>query len=72
MFKLMVLLPDENLVLQAKKGAFCTFGSNRIIWPYLECGAGFSIKETSLNILFYCFYGIEVLTHLLYDEFITK
>ena len=68
----MVLLSEENLVLQAKKGALCTLGSNRIIWPYLECGARFFNKETSSNILIFCFYGIEVLTHLFYDEIYYK
>ena len=51
----MVLVSEENLVLQAKKGALYTLGSNRIIWSYLECGAGVLNKETSLNILIFAF-----------------
>ena len=68
----MVLLSVENLVLQAMKGALCTLDSNRIIWPYLECGAGVFNKETASNILMFGFYGKEVLTHLFYDEIYYK
>ena len=50
----------------------CTLGRNRIIRPYLKCGAGVFNKETSSNILFFCFFGIEVLTHLSYDEMYYK
>ena len=52
MFTLMVFISEENLVLLSKKGALCALSSNRIIWHYLECGAGvFLNKETSSNIL---------------------
>ena len=56
MFTLMVLLLEEKLVLQAKKGTLCTLGSNIIIWPYLECGVGVFNIVTSSNILIFCLY----------------
>ena len=68
----MVLLSEENLVLQAKKGALCTLGSNRIIWPYLECGAGVLTRKLLQILLFFFPYGKEVLTHLFYDEIYYK
>ena len=54
----MVLLSEEKLVLQAQKGALCTLGINRIIWLYLEFGAGVFNKETSSNILIFCLFCI--------------
>ena len=69
----MVLLSEENLVLQAKKGALCTLGSNRIIWPYLVCGAGVLTRKLLQIFLFFAFMKKkELLTHLFYDEIYYK
>ena len=59
-------------IITGKESSLMYFWYNRITWPYLECGAGIFNKETSSNILLFCFYGIEALTHLSYDKFIIK
>ena len=72
MFTLMVLLSEENLVLQAKKGALCTLGSNRIIWPYLECGAGVLTRKLLQIFLFFAFMVKKCLLTYFMMKFIIK
>ena len=67
----MVLLSEENLVLQAKKGALCTLGSNRIIWPYLECGAGVLTRKLPQIFLLFAFMVKKCLLTF-YDEIYYK